>query len=281
MQTKIIELMQAAQLGGPAARHPAPALVRACTVPPSQPAAEPWREALALIALHVPLARRPIAAGMPIQHAGDPFARLHLVNRGVCKSVGFGGDGRQQIVALHFRGDWVGFDGIAHERCATDACAMNDSEIWSMNYAALLKVAAGIPALARLIAAAMSAELARTRAWRNALCTLAALQRVADFLCGWHRSQHERAPPGEAIVLCMTRAEIGNYLGLTTETVSRAMSQLEQRGLIGITAHERRHIGVPDVAALCRFAAATAERGGQRAIRAMRPPLSAPRGLPH
>lgn len=262
----MIEMMGLAQRSGNAYRAPVFSPGFTGAHPRLPPPGSLWRDTLALISEHVPLARRPLAAGVPIQHAGDPFARLHLVNGGVCKSVCFGGDGRQQIVALHFKGDWIGFDGIAEDRCATDACSMNDSEIWSMNYAALLKVAARVPALAHLIAAAMSAELARIRTWHNALGSMAAVQRVADFLCGWQKMQHERAPAGDHIALCMTRAEIGNFLGLTTETVSRAMSQLDQRGLIRIPPQARREIGIPDLGALCRFAAACSGRGGHRAF---------------
>lgn len=285
MAIQMIEMMKAAQRVGNAAHAPALSLVRGVATTPSRAPMEGWREALALLALHVPLARRSIAAGRPIQHAGDPFLRLHLVNGGACKSVCFGADGRQQIVALHFRGDWIGFDGIADDRCASDACTLNDCEIWSVNYAALLKVTARIPPLARLVAAAMSEQLARNRAWRNALGILTAVQRVADFLCGWQKAQRERAPQDDPIVLCMTRAEIGNYLGLTIETVSRAFSQLEHLGLIRILPHGRRHIGIPDRGALGRFAASRADKDRSLAFdlrcRVLRLDRSVMGALPH
>lgn len=278
MAIQMIEMLMAAQHAAHAACGPARPLACAVAPPLMQPPQPRWRKVLALIALHAPLARRSIAAGNPIQRAGDPFLRLHLVNGGACKSVTFGGDGRQQIVALHFRGDWVGLDGIAYDRCASDAYAMIDCEIWSVNYATLLKLEASVPALAHLIAAAMSEQIGRNRTWRNALGTLPAVQRVADFLFGWHQAQREHAPDTEAIVLCMTRAEIGNYLGLTVETVSRALSQLEQRGLIRILAQRRRHIGIPDRGALCRFAALGADpqppHASHQHSRALRPDVS-------
>ena len=256
----MIEMMKLAQRVGDPPHGPTLARGFGDVAPPSPSPAEGWCKALTLLALHLPLARRVIAAGRPIQHAGDPFSRLHLVNGGVCKSVRFGGDGRQQIVALHFKGDWIGFDGIADERCATDASSMSDSEIWSMNYAALRKVVAQVPLLARLIAAAMSEQLGRNRTWRHALGTLTAVQRVADFLCGWRNTRQPRALQVDRIVLCMTRAEIGSYLGLTIETVSRAFSQLEHSGLIRILPQGRRHIGIPDAGALGRFAGSAAEQ---------------------
>jgi len=267
-----------------------PARPRECTgatplLQPPQPPQPHWRKSLALIALHAPLARRSIGAGTPIQRAGDPFLRLHLVSGGACKSVTFGGDGRQQIVALHFRGDWIGLDGIADERCASDACAMLDCEIWSVTYATLLKLEASVPAFAHLVATAMGEQLRRNRTWRHTIGTLPALQRVADFLFGWPTAQREHAPDTEAIELCMTRAEIGNYLGLTVETVSRALRQLEQRGLIRIPSQRRRHIGIPDRGALYRFVALGADLHPPHAFhpqgRALRADVAAARGLAH
>ena len=285
MAIQMIEMMKAAQRVGTAAHAPALSLVRAVATTPSRAPMEGWREALALLALHVPLARRSIAAGRTIQHAGDPFLRLHLVNGGACKSVCFGGDGRQQIVALHFRGDWIGFDGIADDRGGSDASTLNDCEIWSVSYATVLKLAAREPALAHLIAAAMSEQLGRNRAWRNVLGTLTAVQRVADFLHGWQTTRHEQRPEDDRIVLYLTRAEIGNYLGLTIETVSRAFSHLEHCGLIRILPQGRRHIGIPDRDALRRFAALTVGRGAPSAShqpsRTPRPALSVVRALSH
>jgi len=267
-----------------------PARPRECTgatqpPQPPQPPQPDWRKSLALIALHAPQARRTIVAGTPIQRAGDPFLRLHLVHGGACKSVTFGGDGRAQIVALHFRGDWIGLDGIADERCASDACAMLDCEIWSVTYATLLKLEASVPAFAHLVATAMGEQLRRNRTWRHTIGTLPALQRVADFLFGWPTAQREHAPDTEAIELCMTRAEIGNYLGLTVETVSRALRQLEQRGLIRIPSQRRRHIGIPDRGALYRFVALGADLHPPHAFhpqgRALRADVAAARGLAH
>ena len=60
--------------------------------------------------------RRVVHAGDPIYRAGDRFGHLYLLNSGLAKVVGLSADGREQVVGLKFRGDWLGFDGIANDR---------------------------------------------------------------------------------------------------------------------------------------------------------------------
>jgi CRP/FNR family transcriptional regulator len=85
------------------------------------------------------------------------------------------------------------------------------------------------------------------------VCTLPADARVAEFLRRWAESMARRGMRHDQITLCMTRAEIGNYLGLTLESVSRALSRLARGGLIGFAEKGRRELRIPDVAALSRF----------------------------
>ncbi len=212
-----------------------------------------WRESLALIERHVQFSRRTVHAGDAVQVAGDAFTSLHIVNSGVFKTVNLASDGREQMVGLHFKGDWIGFDGIAAGRCACDAIAMDTGEIWSVDYSALLKAAATVPALMHAVHAAMSSLLARDRDWLLALGTLPADARVADFVRYWAESLAERGIRTDQVTLRMTRAEIGNYLGMTLETVSRAFSRLARAGLIRFDEKGRRDIAIPCVQALADF----------------------------
>lgn len=254
METSTLDMLNQAQRAAGVPRPALPIATRGGARRAPVPDAPLWRTALTLVALHAPVAPRLVAAGDPIQRAGDPFALLHLLQSGACKSIFFGGDGHAQIVGLQFKGDWIGFDGIADARCATDVIALCDCRVRSLHYAGLLKVSVRAPALARLLAAAMSEQLRRNRSWRHALHTMTAVQRVADFLRTWIIIAHEREPHTDPAPLCMTRAEIGNYLGLTIETVSRALTRLERDGLIRILAKSRRHFQIPDLAMLGQFA---------------------------
>jgi len=212
-----------------------------------------WRESLVLVERHVSFTRRTVHAGDAVQVAGEAFASLHIVNSGVFKTVNLSADGREQVVGLHFKGDWIGFDGIATGRCACDAIAMDTGEVWSVRYPALLIAAARVPAVMHVLHSAMSSQLARDREWLLALGTLPAEPRVADFVRYWADSLAERGLRTDQITLRMTRAEIGNYLGMTLETVSRALSRLARRGLIRFDEKGRRDIAIPSVEALADF----------------------------
>ena len=99
----------------------------------------------------------------------------------------------------------------------------------------------------------MSCELAQVNERQLALGGLGADARVADFLRSLAEAQAARHLRSDQINLRMSRAEIGSYLGLTLETVSRALSRLARSGLIGVERNRQRHIGVPSVVALVEF----------------------------
>lgn len=208
---------------------------------------------LELVASHVPLQRRVVHAGDLIYQAGEGFQRLHLVNAGFFKLINSASDGREQVVALQFRGDWLGFDGIAQGRHGCDAVAMDTGEIWSFSYEALLQASLTQPRLLALVHEAMSREIVRDRNALLSLCTLSADARVADFLHYWADSLARRGLRADQISLRMSRAEIGNYLGMTIESVSRALSRLSARHLIRFAEKGRRDIEIPELGALAAF----------------------------
>jgi CRP/FNR family transcriptional regulator len=160
--------------------------------------------------------------------------------------VGLSADGREQVVGLKFRGDWLGFDGIANGQYGCDAVAMDTGEVWVIRYDALLSACRREPALLTLLHAAMSREIARDRDSLMSVCSLPADARVADFLRYWAESLSTRGLRTDQITLRMTRAEIGNYLGLTLETVSRALSRLARSKVIAFAEKGRREISIPE-----------------------------------
>lgn len=205
--------------------------------------------------LHDTLApqRRVLHAGDRIYQAGERFGELHILNSGFVKIVNLSADGREQVVGLKFRGDWLGFDGIATGRYSCDAVAMDTGEVWVFRYDALLAAGMATPALLTVLHEAMSFEIARDRASLMSLCTLPADARVAEFLHRWAQALAQRGLRTDQITLRMTRAEIGNYLGMTLETVSRALSKLARVQLIGFAEKGRRDVTIPDVGALEAF----------------------------
>ena len=201
----------------------------------------------------LPIQRRVLHAGDTLYQAGEAFTQLHILNSGFVKVVNLASDGREQVVGLHFRGDWLGFDGIASGHYGCDAIAMDTGEVWTFRYDALLAACAARPALLSLLHEAMSREIGRDRDSMLALCTLPADARVADFLRNWAGALAERGLRTDQITLRMTRAEIGNYLGMTLETVSRALSRLARGDVIRFAEKGRREIQIPCVDALSTF----------------------------
>jgi CRP/FNR family transcriptional regulator len=197
--------------------------------------------------------RRVVHAGDVVYRSGEAFANLHILNAGFFKIVTLSPDGREQVVGLKFRGDWLGFDGIAGGRYTCDAIAMDTGEVWSFRYDALLAACAGQPGLLKALHEAMSREITRDRDSLMSVCTLPADARVADFLRNWAESLAQRGLRNDQITLRMTRAEIGNYLGMTLETVSRALSRLARCQLIEFAEKGRRDIRIPQVGALADF----------------------------
>jgi len=197
--------------------------------------------------------RRVVHAGDVIYQAGEGFGNLYILNSGFFKIVNLAPDGREQVVGLKFRGDWLGFDGIAHNQYGCDAIAMDTGEVWVVRYDALLAACTRQPALLTVLHEAMSREIARDRDSLMSVCTLPADARVADFLRYWAESLAKRGMRTDHITLRMTRAEIGNYLGITLETVSRALSKLARDKVIGFVEKGRRDVHIPDVHALSAF----------------------------
>ena len=206
-----------------------------------------------LIAEHLQPMRRVVHAGDVIYHAGMPFGQLHIVSAGLFKLTQLSADGREQMVGMKFRGDWLGLDGMAAGQYGCDAVALDTGEVWTIHYEALLAAAAKQPALLTALHKALGREIAGERGWLMSVCSLPTEARVADFLLQWALTQTARGLRGDQIRLRLSRAEIGNYLGMTLESVSRGLSRLQRENVIGFIGKGRHDLHIPDVQALSAF----------------------------
>lgn len=212
-----------------------------------------WRESLTVMEQYLVFGRRKVAANSPVYRCGEVFDTLYLISAGLFKIVNLTADGREQPAGLYFKGDWLGFDGIPCGRYGCSALALDSGEVWSVRYDTLLKASASEPLLLRVLLAAMSGQLARNRDAMLAMGTLSADARVADFLLKWAHSLAERGLRTDQINVHMTRADMGHYLGLTLESVSRALSRLARCGVIEFREKGRRDLSIPDLAALSNY----------------------------
>ncbi|MFG6465794.1 Crp/Fnr family transcriptional regulator [Roseateles sp. BYS87W] len=235
----------------PASPTPVTALAAAPAVCPQE--GQRIASNLKLVASLLSLKRRIVHAGDVIYRAGERFSQLHILNSGFFKLVSMSSDGREQVVGLKFRGDWLGFAAIANGSYNCDAIALDTAEVWSVRYDELLLACAEHPGLMAIVHEAMSREIMRDRDSLVAICTLPADTRVATFLHHWAQSLAVRGLRADQFSLRLTRAEIGNYLGLTLETVSRVLSRLARAELIAFNEKSRRDICIPDFHALAAY----------------------------
>jgi len=244
--------MSSAQIAPPSpARAPGPMLSPA--LDKARASTRRISEAMALLQQNLAPHRHVVREGDVICQAGQPFDCLYVLNSGCAKIITLAGDGREQLVGLKFRGDWLGFDGIAGGAYSCDAVAMDTGEVWAVRYDELLAACRDCPELLTVLHEAMSRQIDRDRESLMSLCTLPADARVAEFLRRWADALARSGLRSDQITLRMTRAEIGNYLGMTLETVSRALSKLARDDVICFAEKGRRDIRIPDVAALSSF----------------------------
>lgn len=211
-----------------------------------------WRASLDMIERHVRVSKRLIRTHDGLYTCGQPFDTLHLIHSGIFKIVSLAADGRERSADFVFDGDWLGFDGIPTGQHSCTAIALDVGEVWALRYDHLMKAAAKDPSLLHHVMAAISAQLARNRDIALSIGTLSAEARVADFLLFWTRSLAERGRRTDEINVHMSRSEIGAFLGVRLESVSRALAKLAQVGVISFNGG-RRDISIPDPSALSRF----------------------------
>ena len=176
--------------------------------------------------------RRRVRRGEALFQAGDPFRSMYAVRLGFFKSFMVTEDGRSQITGFQMAGDLLGLDGIDTETHSLSVVALEDSEVCVFPYAQLEVASSHVHALQRQLHRAMSREIVREHGIMMLLGTMRAEERVAAFLLNLSQRFHDRGYAGGEFNLRMTREEIGSYLGLKLETVSRILSRFQECGLI-------------------------------------------------
>ncbi len=194
--------------------------------------------------------RRPLRRGDVVFRAGEPFRTVYAVRSGSLKTFTTSGDGREQVTGFHLPGELVGLDAISGGVYPTSARALETSSLCEVGYEDLERLSGVIEGLQRRLMRLMSREIAQDREMRVLLGGLPAERRVAALLRNLSARFGERGFSALAFRLSMTRAEIGSYLGLALETVSRVFTRLQAEELIAI---ERRQVRIVDPARLDRL----------------------------
>lgn len=193
--------------------------------------------------------RRKVAAGEPVYRAGDAFQSIYAVRSGTFKSSLASADGREQVSGFSMAGELMGLDGLAQGRHASTAVALEDAEICAIPYDHLMDLSAGSAELQRVVGRLMSREIVREHGLMLLLGSMNAEERLAAFLLNISQRMKARGWSPTEFHLRMSRAEIGSYLGMKLETVSRTFSAFVQQGLLEV---DKRHIRILDLDSLTR-----------------------------
>ncbi len=218
-----------------------------------------WQQSLSVVEQCVAFGRRRVRAGERVYLCGQPFDKLYLVSSGLFMIMNLTADGREQPAGFYFKGDWLGFDGVLAGHYGCSAISLDYGEVWTMDYDTVQRASASEPTVLRVLLGAMSEQLAFSRNAMLSMGTLAADARVADFLLQWAQALAERGMRTDQINVHMTRADMGHYLGLTLESVSRALSRLARCGVIEFHEKGRRDISIPKLEGLRDFIQNSAE----------------------
>jgi CRP/FNR family transcriptional regulator len=183
-------------------------------------------------------AKRRIARGASLYRGGDQFDALYAVRSGAFKTSGVSSNGEEKITGFYLSGEVMGLDAINNDRHDYSATALEDSEVCVIPFAELTALTLRIPVLQQELFRLLSRDIARDHGLMLLLGSMTAEQRLAAFLLSLSRRYKRLGYAADRFVLRMTREDIGSYLGLTLETVSRLMSRFQRDRLISAQQRE-------------------------------------------
>ena len=191
--------------------------------------------------------RRKVKRGATLFRNGEAFTSLYAIRTGFFKTSVASEDGRDQVTGFQMAGEIVGLDGIVNDHHTCDATALEDAEVCVMPFDRLEDLSREVNSLQRHVHKIMSREIVRENGVMLLLGSMRAEERLAAFLLNLVQRLHARGFSQSELVLRMTREEIGSYLGLKLETVSRAFSRFAEDGIVEV---KQRHVRILNAEAL-------------------------------
>ena len=182
-----------------------------------------------------------VTKGSRLFRNGEKFTSLFTIRTGFLKTCISAEDGRAQVTGFQMAGDVLGFDGIASGHHTCNAIALEDTQVCQMPFEGLVELSCNIPTLQFRLHRIMSREIVRESGTRL-LAIMGAEKRLAAFLLNLVDRLHVLGYSPNELVLRMTREEIGSYLGLKHETVSRAFAKLSEQGLLAVDNRDVRFL---------------------------------------
>ena len=176
----------------------------------------------------------PIQKGERLYNDGQPMQALYAVRSGTFKTYTINKQGEEQITGFHLAGDLLGFDAIANAKHPSFAKALETSMVCEIPYNTLDTLSNSMPKLKKQILRMMSTEIREDHEMLTLLNRKNAEQRLATFFSTLSSRYHARGLSASEFRLSMTRNDIGNYIGLTVETISRLLNRFDKNGLIAV-----------------------------------------------
>ena len=192
-------------------------------------------------------ARRRVKRGEALFNAGAEFNAIYAIRSGFFKTSVLDGEGREQVTGFFMVGELLGLDGLGSGAYHGSAIALEDSEVCPIPFANLEEIARTVPALQHNLCQFVAREISHDHGVMLLLGSRRADERLASFLVSLSARYFSRGYSSTEFTLRMTREEIGSYLGLSLETVSRLFSRMQRDGLI---VAQQKEIELKDVASL-------------------------------
>jgi CRP/FNR family transcriptional regulator len=182
--------------------------------------------------------KRTFKRGEYLYRCGEQFRALYAIRTGFFKTQVLHEDGREQVTGFQMPGEIIGMDAISTDAHTCDAVALDDGEICEIPFTRLEELSRELPVLQRHLHKIMSREIVRDQGIMMLLGSMRAEERLAAFLLNLSQRFSARGYSPNAFQLRMTRQEIGSYLGLKLETVSRTFSHFQEHGLLSVKVRE-------------------------------------------
>jgi len=187
--------------------------------------------------------RKQVKQGQHLFASGDQFTSLYAIRTGFFKTCIASEDGREQVTGFQMAGEIIGLDGIVTDHHNCNAVALEDAEVCVMPFSNVETLSREFPVLQRHVHRIMSREIVRENGMMLMLGNMRAEERLAAFLLNLVQRLHARGYSQSELILRMTREEIGSYLGLKLETISRTFSKFSDDGIIEV---KQRYVRILD-----------------------------------
>lgn len=197
--------------------------------------------------------KRPLARGEHLFRVGDNFQSIYAVRSGSLKTYTTSESGQEQVMGFQLPGELVGLDAIAENYHPLAAKALETTSICEIPFTELEALSTQLDGLQRQLLRVMSREIRDDEQNMVILGQKSAEQRLAAFLISISNRFRRRGFSATQFNLSMSRSDIGNYLGLALETVSRLFTRFQNEGLLHV---DRKHIELLDREKLCTYSGA-------------------------